>query len=451
MKEKETKHQKYGLPMSIAMIIGIVIGSGIFFKADDILVQTNGNVAMGCVVLAIGALGIIFGGITISEWAKMTDDAGGLISYMEKAFGKKSAFLLGWFQGTIYFPALTAVVCYVGGMYTINLFPSLDLKGYGVWILATLYLIGLYLLNLFSARLSGFFQTSSMFIKLIPLFLIAILGIVLGHPREVLSSSSITPAALTSSTAAIVSVAFSYDGWSIAPSICHEIKNAKRNLPLALTIGPIIILIVYVGYFLGISSLIGPEKIMEFGDLAFSLAMNQLFGNLGEKIMLLVVIISVLGTANGLVLANMSLPYSLALRGDLPKSEIIKELHPKYEKSLPSVWISFLFVLGWLVVHFLSLNIPFLQKVGLDISAIPIVMMYIFYTALYISVMQQTWKGNIQNKLIGYLCPILATLGAIIIVYGGLTSSNTFIYLVLSGFILISGILFFRWVHRTSK
>ncbi|MFZ2745875.1 MAG: amino acid-polyamine-organocation (APC) family permease, partial [Lactococcus raffinolactis] len=69
---KQEKTRKFGLLMSIAMIIGIVIGSGIFFKADDILMQTNGNVMMGCLVLLLGALGIIFGGITISEWAKLT-------------------------------------------------------------------------------------------------------------------------------------------------------------------------------------------------------------------------------------------------------------------------------------------------------------------------------------------------------------------------------------------
>ena len=64
---QQEKTRKFGLLMSIAMIIGIVIGSGIFFKADDILIQTNGNIMMGCLVLLLGALGIIFGGITISE------------------------------------------------------------------------------------------------------------------------------------------------------------------------------------------------------------------------------------------------------------------------------------------------------------------------------------------------------------------------------------------------
>lgn len=60
---KQEKTRKFGLLMSIAMIIGIVIGSGIFFKADDILMQTNGNVMMGCLVLLLGALGLYLVGL----------------------------------------------------------------------------------------------------------------------------------------------------------------------------------------------------------------------------------------------------------------------------------------------------------------------------------------------------------------------------------------------------
>ncbi|MDN5965872.1 MAG: amino acid permease, partial [Lactococcus sp.] len=143
---KQEKTRRFGLLMSIAMIVGIVIGSGIFFKADDILIQTNGNVLMGCLVLLFGAIGIIFGGITISEWAKLTDDAGGLIVYAEKAFGRVFAFLLGWFQSTVYFPALVAIVAFVASNYTVALFPQLNVSGSGVWLVSLIYLLLIYIM-----------------------------------------------------------------------------------------------------------------------------------------------------------------------------------------------------------------------------------------------------------------------------------------------------------------
>ena len=340
---KQEKTRRFGLLMSIAMIVGIVIGSGIFFKADDILIQTNGNVLMGCLVLLFGAIGIIFGGITISEWAKLTDDAGGLIVYAEKAFGRVFAFLLGWFQSTVYFPALVAIVAFVASNYTVALFPQLNVSGSGVWLVSLIYLLLIYIMNIMSSKLSEFFQTSSMFIKLIPLFLIAIFGLIFGDPSG-LSSHAITLPVMMSSTGAIVAVAFSYDGWAIAPAIGHEIKNSKRNLPIALIISPLITLIVYVSYFVGISLLIGPKEIMQMGDLAFAAAAEKLFGPVGQKLMLITVIISVLGTLNGLVVANIRAPYFLALRKELPYRKKISHLHPSFNFSLFSVMLSFTMV-----------------------------------------------------------------------------------------------------------
>ena len=441
---KQEKTRKFGLLMSIAMIIGIVIGSGIFFKADDILMQTNGNVMMGCLVLLLGALGIIFGGITISEWAKLTDDAGGLISYAEKAFGRLFAFLLGWFQKTVYFPALVAIVAFVAANYTLALFPQFGSAKFGIWLMTLIYLVAIYIMNLWSSRLSEIFQTSAMFIKLIPLLLIAICGLIFGDPQAI-SSHAITLPVVLSSTGAIVAVAFSYDGWTVAPSIGHEIKNSKRNLPLALIISPLIILAVYVSYFVGISLMIGPAEIMKMGDLAFSAAAERLFGPVGQKLMLVAVIISVLGTLNGLVVANIRAPYFLALRQELPYSHKIGVLHARYNLSILSALLSFFMTLIWLGIHYLSITVPSISRFGIDISSIPIVIMYLFYTGLYVGVMIRTAKGLIQSKLLGYVCPILAILGAFMILYGGLTAANGVIYLIVSGLILVSGLALYQF------
>lgn len=443
---KKEKKRKFGLLMSIAMIVGVVIGSGIFFKADDILVQTNGNVKMGCLVLFLGAVGIIFGGITISEWAKLTDDAGGLIAYAERAFSKVFAFLLGWFQTTVYFPALVAIVCFVASNYTVALFPKLAFGTIGIWVISLVYLVAIYLMNIYSNHLSELFQTSAMFIKLIPLILIAIFGLFFGDVHTI-STHAISLPVVMSSTGAIVAVAFSYDGWAVAPSIGHEIKNSKRNLPLALIISPLIILTVYIGYFVGISLLLGPSDIMKMGDLAVYAAAEKLFGYIGQRLMLITVIISVLGTLNGLVVANIRVPYFLALRGTLPYSQKISQVSVRFKLSIWSTVISFIMVLVWLSIHFMSINLASIRQFGIDISAIPIVIMYLFYGLLYVGVIIRTCKGLIKNKVIGIVCPLLALAGALMILYGGLTASNGTIYLIVSFFILVSGLSLYLMRH----
>ncbi len=77
------QEKRYGLLTAITMITGIVIGSGIFFKSDDVLRYTNGNMLLGIIVFLIAAIAIVFGSLTISQLASRPDEPGGLISYAE--------------------------------------------------------------------------------------------------------------------------------------------------------------------------------------------------------------------------------------------------------------------------------------------------------------------------------------------------------------------------------
>ena len=440
MKE-ETR--KYGLSMSIAMVIGIVIGSGIFFKADDILTMTDGNVAIGCLVLMVGAFGIIFGGITMAEWAKITDDAGGIISYGERAFGKRFAFLIGWFQMVVYYPALTAVICWVAANYTLMLFSNIAFLQGKVWEVSIFYFVILFFINTFASKVAGYLQTSAMVIKMIPLVLMGILGVLFGDP-SVIIATPVTGAGIVAGSSAIVSAAFSYDGWTIAPTICHEIKNAKRNLPLALTIAPVIILVIYLLYFVGITSLIGVDEILRLQDGAFQEGAMRLFGATGAKLLLAGVVISVLGTCNGIILGSCRVPHALAVRGELPYSEKIADVNERFEISFLSHGVSFVFAGIWLGIHYVLQEIQWFAKFQFDISETPIVIMYIFYFLLYIGVMIRAKKGLIQSKWYGYICPILAILGAMIVIYGGMMSGNRLINLFVSAIVLLSGAMIYR-------
>ena len=85
---KNMKKNEYGLFTAIAMIVGIVIGSGIFFKSDNILVATGGSIALGVLVFCIAAIAIIFGSLTISQLASRSSQSGGLIAYAEENYNK---------------------------------------------------------------------------------------------------------------------------------------------------------------------------------------------------------------------------------------------------------------------------------------------------------------------------------------------------------------------------
>ena len=343
------KKNEYGLFTAIAMIVGIVIGSGIFFKSDNILVATGGSVALGVLVFCIAAIAIIFGSLTISQLASRSAKEGGLISYAEEYYNKSMSCAFGWFQTFLYFPTLIAVVSWVAGIYICILFGIED-KLETQMLIGLAIMIFLFILNTISAKLGGIFQNASTIIKIIPLVIIAIAGLVFGDTSSV-SLSDVTAMQSTGWIAAIAPIAFSFDGWCVSTSIAHEIKDSKRNLPKALIIAPIFILVLYVLYFVGISMYIGPENIMALGDAHVDLAANTLLGPWGAKIILIFVIISIMGTINGLTLGMIRLPHSLAMRKMFPKSEVIDKVNDKLLMPVNSAIVAFSISIVWFIIH----------------------------------------------------------------------------------------------------
>ena len=110
------KKKEYSLFTAITMIVGTVIGSGIFFKSDNILVFTHGSILKGVILFSLAAIGIIFGSLTIGVLASKTTTAGGVITYADEFSGKKTACAFGWFQVFVYYPAVIVVVSWVVGV-----------------------------------------------------------------------------------------------------------------------------------------------------------------------------------------------------------------------------------------------------------------------------------------------------------------------------------------------
>lgn len=432
--------KQYGLLTCIAMIVGIVIGSGIFFKSDNILIATNGNIFLGCLTFFVAAISIIFGSLTVAELAARTDKAGGIITYAEDAYGSNVACAFGWFQLFLYYPTTLAVVCYIVGMYTCMLFGITStlftqmIIGLGVALL-------LAALNVFSKRLTGYFQTAATFIKLIPLVVIGVAGFIFGKPATALE---VTNEQLMSGTwlSALIPIVFAFDGWMVSTSISHKVKDAKKNMPLALISAPLAILLMYLLYFIGISIYLGPETIMASGDHHVELAAAQLLGPWAGKGILIFIIISVAGTANGFMAGLFQLPYSLAIRNMLPGSEKISKVNEKYDMSLLSCLIGGVVVLFWIMVHYITQTYGILPNS--DISEIAITLNYVLFIGLYYEVFRLSCKGEIKSFFRGKFTPIMAMLGSFIILYVGLQNKLFIVYVAICACLLTCGYLYFK-------
>ncbi|SCJ53528.1 Serine/threonine exchanger SteT [uncultured Clostridium sp.] len=434
------KKNEYGLFTAIAMIVGVVIGSGIFFKSDNILVATGGSISLGVLVFCLAAIAIIFGSLTISELASRTSQAGGVISYAEDSYNKSVACAFGWFQTFLYFPTLIAVVAWVAGIYICMLFGLESTLNVQI-LIGLAIIIVLFITNTLSAKLGGYFQNASTIIKLIPLIFIAVVGLIFGDVSKV-SFSDITTMQSAGWITAIAPIAFSFDGWIVATSIGHEIKDSKRNLPKALIIAPIFILLVYIVYFVGVSTYLGPDAVMSLGDGHVDLIANKILGPLGAKIILIFVIISIVGTVNGLILGLIRLPYSLAIREMFPNSKKISKLDEKINMPLNSAFVGFALCVFWTVAHYLTTKLGILSNS--DISEISITVSYVMYILLYVKVFKLGREGEVKGLWRGTINPILATLGSLIILIGSLGNELFWVYALVCGFVILASIAFWR-------
>lgn len=436
------KQQKYSLFTTITMIVGIVIGSGIFFKSDNVLVYTDGNVFLGILVFVIAAFSIIFGSLSVSELASRTDEAGGIITYCETFWNKSTACAYGWFETFVYYPTIICVVAWVSGIYIMMLF-GIDSTLEVQVLIGIVAITVIYAVNLFSYKIGAYFQNASTVIKIIPLIIIAIAGMIYGNPLPVLKND-IAAASGTglSWIAAIGPIAFSFDGWIISTSIGHEIKDSRRNLPLALVISPIIILTIYVLYFVGISSLLGSDVVMAMGDGHVNEAALRLFGNMGAKIILIFIIISVLGTVNGIVTGMIRMPYSLSIRNMFPASSRYEVISDKYSVPVKSGILTYIINLVWMAIHYITQKYNLLPNS--DISEISIVINYMGFILLYIAVINLTRRGEIQNKFKGYIVPSFAIMGSLFILYGGMQNPLFRYYALFCAAVIAAALIYYK-------
>ncbi|HZK01446.1 MAG TPA: APC family permease [Anaerovoracaceae bacterium] len=418
----ERQKREYSLFTAIAMIVGIVIGSGIFFKSDDMLAYTGGNVGLAVLIFCIASFTIVFGSLCFSQLAARTDKPGGPITYYNEFVGKRWAVMFGWFQIFVYYPTLTVVLSWVTGIYFCSLF-GLD-WGFNGWLgVGFIWFLICYSFNIASAKAGGRFQEVSVIIKLIPLFVVAIGGVIFGDPIGVLMNPS--PEAIEATktltwVAAIGPVAFSFDGWVVSMAVAHEVKDSRRNMPRALVAAPICILAAYLLYFLGICGYIGPEQVMEMGDASVTLIAESLMGPTFATLITAFVTISVMGTTNGVILGSIRLPYSLALRNALPGSGGLKKLNPRSKMPVNSSIFAMIVCLIWWGIHFLQNQFAWL--VNGDISEIAIAMSYLLYIPLYTIVFNMWRRGEINGIRYGIVFPLFATFGSLFVLLGSMAN-----------------------------
>ena len=451
--QKLTK--KYGLFTAIAMVVGIVIGSGIFFKAQTILEKTGGLLMPSILAWIFGGLIMVFCATAFAIMATKYEKVGGVVDYAEALVGKNYGYYVAWFVEAVYLPAMTGVLAWVSARYTIvfanSVIPALaenpinPVVSHECMVITLVYMILTYVLNSLAPKLAGKYQVATTIIKLIPLILLGVVGVIVGLANGTLVGNfAYVPAAVDGQAqssvmslffAGIVSTAFAYEGWIIATSINAEIKNAKKNLPIALTIGTLIVMAICVLYNLGFAGSAPMSELLVGGaDLAFS----RLFGSGIGAVLNLFVAISCLGTLNGLMLACTRGAYTMAARNRGPKVEFFNQVDEASNMPTNSSIIGLFYVMFWFFYFYAGNLAGWFGPYGFDSSELPIITIYAMYVPVFIAFMI---KGKEFGFFKRFVIPFLAICGSLFTVYAAIVSHKISVvyYLIVFAIFMLIG------------
>ena len=318
-----------GLVDATTIVMGSMIGSGIFIVASDIArqVQSPGLLILTWVVTAVMT---IIAALSYGELAAAMPQAGGQYVYLREAFGPLFGFLYGWTLFLVIQTGTVAAVAVAFAKFTGVFFPGVSAE---LWvlpflntqqILAILVLVLLTWVNTKGVRTGATVQNVFTFAKTAALLGLIVLGFSVGRNAQAVERNFTdfwaganwgwTPIRLVG--VAMVGALFSSDAWNNVTFTAGEIRNPKRNLPLSLALGVGVVSALYVACnFVYLSAL--PLEAIQTApqDRVATAVAEQMFGSVGASLLAGAIMISTFGCVNGMLLAGARVYYAMALDG----------------------------------------------------------------------------------------------------------------------------------------
>jgi APA family basic amino acid/polyamine antiporter len=319
-----TLKKEVGMTLATSLVIGTVIGSGIFMKPGKVI-EYAGDSTMALWAWVLGGLITLASGLTIAEVGTQIPKTGGLYVYLEEVYGKVWGFLCGWVQTVIYGPAVIGALGLFFGSLLAHLFQWGEQWKLPLGIASVVFLA---VVNSLGTKYGGFVQTAATLGKMIPIALIAVFGVWKGNGQILHMESGVTTE--ISMGAAILATLWAYDGWMLVGFMAGEMKNPAKVLPRAIIGGLTVVTLAYLLVNVALLHLLPAAQIVQLGENAAGTAAFLLFGEMGGKLISVGILISIFGCLNGKILAFPRVPFAMAERGQLPFSRLLKRVNKTY-------------------------------------------------------------------------------------------------------------------------
>lgn len=419
----EKVKKQYGLWTGMAMVIGIVIGSGVFLKAGGVLSLSGGDLRIAILAWFIGGVIMIASGFCFAIFATKITKYNGVVDYVEYATNSKVGYGLAWLLTTFYYPIIGAIVSLFAGSYFFELIGmNVDLVDWQNILFAVCVIVLMMIVNYLSPSISSKLQISATIIKLIPILVIAISGLfasfIVGSDYGVINGlTNPAPNYDVNFGEAIKKTAFAYEGWVCATSINAELKDSKKDLPRALVGGTIAILLFYIIYYISLSAFLGNEGTIVEDANAPIAVFESIMGKVGGMFFTFFIMISCLGTVNGVVIACCRGMYTMSIRGQGICPEKFSKLKKNRSVSLYSCLYGLGCILLMILIWYLAINEIWIFKYLGSMDEIICALIYGTYITMYIYIIKNFKDCNV---FVRFVMPIIAIIGSLFFIICGI-------------------------------
>ena len=338
---KNELRRELGLTDAVAVVVGTVIGSGIFLVPNLVARQ----VSSPAVILAIWVFGGLLsfcGALAYAELGAMLPETGGQYVYLRESYGPLMAFLCGW---TYFFVVVSGAIAWLAISFSLYLSYFVTIH-VGPARLIAVVLIGLITYaNYRGVILGAAVQKTFALLKVLGLALLIGAAFV-SHPAA--AAAPVRQFSYAGFGAAMIACLLAYDGWVALSFVAGEVRNPRRNIPLALAIGLGTCTLIYVLANAAYLRVLGPAEIAA-SERVGALAAERMLGSAGGALVAVIVMISIAGAANGWVLTAPRIYFAQAR--DALFFHGFADVHPRFGTpsmaiAMQGVWAAVLAVTG---------------------------------------------------------------------------------------------------------
>jgi basic amino acid/polyamine antiporter, APA family len=307
------------------LVIGNVIGSGIFLVPSSVLAQSGESVPIAMGVWLIGGVLSLLGALSYGELGAMDKGAGGLYAYIRDGFGAFPAFLYGWTLFFVIGAGTIATLAVAAANYMTQFMPMSAMQKS---VVAVALIVLMAVINVRGTRESTTVQNVATGIKVLVILAMSAILFAFGKGSAMVAPAhTVAPATVSSIGLAIISVLWAFEGWQYVTFVSAEAKDPQRSLPRAIAFGTLGLIAIYLLANFAYLAALGPARVAASTRVAGE-AVAQVMGPAPGSLFALVIIISMYSAAHATVITVPRVYFAMARDGLFFAK--LAEIHPRF-------------------------------------------------------------------------------------------------------------------------